>query len=368
MRVLLTGAFGNVGQSTLKKLIELGHEVICFDLKSATNEKVQKKLAREMKFDIVWGDITKPDQVTLAVKDVDVIIHLAAIIPPLSEKIPEITRKVNVDGTKNLIEAAKALEKRPRFIVASSISVYGCTMNLAPPRTVEDVLCPTDYYSQTKVEVEELLKSSGLPWLILRLGAVSIQKIPSKLDPILFEIPLEQRIEFVDSRDVGTAFANAVTVNAENKIFLIGGGKGCQLYQKEFVQAMLNAVGIPMLPESAFRTAKKDHDWFYTDWIDTEESQKLLKFQNITFKDYIEELKREIALRRFGIRLVAPFAKLGLLFTSPYYKSAKKNSIPVLIDDYKYLKQLIDDSAKKISSLESKVANLESQLKQLKKS
>ncbi len=364
LKIFLTGAFGNVGESTLKELNNQNHEILCFDIKTPKNEKKCKKLHKDYKFNTIWGDLTNLEDVYNAVKDIDVIIHLAAIIPPLSEKNPNLAYKVNVEGTRNLIEAAKNLEKPPRFVVASSVSVYGPCMHKKGLRKVHEDLCPSDHYSHTKVEVEKMLKESGLPWLILRLGAVSIPKIPHKLDPLMFEVPLDQRIEFIDSRDAGIAFANAATVDVVNKVLLIGGGKSCQLYQREYIGAMFNALGLPMLPDSAFLLPKIDEEWFYTDWMDTEEAQRLLKYQTISFEDYTQEFKRKVAARRFGLKLVAPFAKFGLLMMSPYYKFLGDNSIRLDIDYYKHLKSTIKENKDTIEDLHNRIAILESRIKE----
>lgn len=367
MNVLLTGAFGNVGQNTLKNLLKQGHVVTCFDIKNSQNEKACQKLQNKGDFEVIWGDITNPEDLTMVVGNVDTIIHLAAIIPPLSEKIPELAYKVNVIGSQNLIEAAKKLEKLPRFILASSVSIYGSTMSNDPPVKADDPVCPSDHYSHTKVEVEKMLKESGLPYLILRLGAVSIPKVPHRLDPVMFEVPLDNRIEFVDSRDCGIAFANSVNINSINKVLLIGGGPECQMYQRDFIKGMFGALGLKMLPDSAFRVAKKDDEWFYTDWMDTSESQKLLNYQQHTFKDYLQRLSDKVSLRRFGLRMVGPFAKFALLLMSPYYKFSKGDTIEFTLEDYRHLKSLFDENANTIDLLTEKISSLEHRIEVLEK-
>lgn len=368
MKVLLTGAFGNVGQNTLKQLIKRGHQVTCFDISNANNEKAQKELLKKRKFETIWGDILKQGDLDKAVEGVECIIHLAAIIPPLSERNPGLAYRVNVEGTRNLLNAAKKLPNKPRFIVASSVSVYGATMSKQPPVKVGDPLYPTDHYSHTKVEVEDALKESGLPWVILRLGAVSIPKVPHKLDVIMFEVPLDQRIEFVSSKDCGIAFANAVSANVEGKTLLVGGGEGCQIYQRDLVSGMFGALGLSMLPDSAFKTPKKDDEWFYTDWMDTKEAQELLQYQTMKFQDYLDILKKKVQLRRFGLKMVSPFAKLALLIMSPYYKFSKGQTIEVDLDDYRYLKSLFDESRDSIDQLTEKINQLEKRIAELEQS
>jgi len=320
-KVLLTGAFGNVGQNTLKQLIMRDHDVTCFDLPNSPNKKVCNKLSKKKQFRTIWGDILNKDDLNKAIKGIECIIHLAAIIPPLSEKNPELARRVNLEGTQNLIEAAKTSPNKPRFILASSASVHGITMHLEPPVRADAPLNPSDNYSTTKVECEKILRESGLPWIILRLAAVSVEKIPRKFDTLLFEMPLEQRIEFVSSTDCGIAFANAVTSDNINKVFLIGGGEGCQLIERDFLKGFFDAFGLKMLPAKAFKVAKNKNDWLYIDWMDTKESQEILKFQTETFQEYVNRIKHDYRMRRLGIKIISPLAKFLLLRMSPYFKS-----------------------------------------------
>ena len=321
LKVLLTGALGNVGQNTLRQLIARDHDVTCFDLPNSSNKKIFAKLSRKLHFKMIWGNILQKEDVDKAVDQKECIIHLAAIIPPLSDQNPELARRVNVEGTKNLLDAAKALPNKPRLILASSASVHGVTMDLEPPVEADDPLNPSDNYSQAKVECEKMLRESGLPWMILRLAAVSVEKIPSNFDKILFEMPLDQRIEFVSSIDCGIAFANAVTIKEVNKIYLIGGGAGCQLLERDFLKGLFDAYGLKMLPDEAFKVANKKEDWLYIDWMDTKESQEVLQFQTETFQQFENRVKHQFRWRRLGIKIISPIAKLFLLRMSPYFKS-----------------------------------------------
>ena len=57
MKVLLTGAFGNIGESTLLALLEKNYDIRCFDLQTERNEKVAKRLGKKGNFEIIWGDV-----------------------------------------------------------------------------------------------------------------------------------------------------------------------------------------------------------------------------------------------------------------------------------------------------------------------
>lgn len=320
MNVLLTGAFGNIGESTLLALFEKNYNISCFDLKSERNAKIAKRLHKKGKFETIWGDILDFPLVESVIEEMDCIIHLAGIIPPLSESKPDLTRAVNIEGTKNVVGALENRKVKPKLVFASSVSVFGPTMHLPPPRTAQDPIIATDVYTETKIECERIIKESGIPWTILRFAAAPPSEIGSEIDTIFFDLPLNQRIEFVHSRDVGLACANAVDADTIGKTLLIGGGKANQMIQRDFISQLFENMGIGMLPDSAFRVATKPEEYFYTDWLDTEESQRLLQYQTRSFVDYMEELKAQLGIKRYLAKLLRGQAQKRLLEASPYYR------------------------------------------------
>ncbi len=324
MKVLLTGAFGNVGTYTLQELLNRDYEVICFDIKTKRNGKVWKKLTKKGSFKTIWGDITDERSVLEAMDSVDCILHLAAIIPPTSEKIPDLAMKVNVNGTKNIVKAAFTQEKKPKVILVISVSVHGPRMHLEPPIRGDNPFNPTNVYTNSKIKAEKIVRESGLPWTIVRLGAVL--PVGGDLSAIneAWEIPLKQRIECIHSRDVGVALANGVKVDINEEILLLGGGSSCQYTSGEFFKKLFGTVGIKMFPESAFvdpgPPEENPDDWYFIDWMDTKEAQALLNFQNSSFEDYLKELKEYLGVLRYLAKLFSPIVYRMLLKKSPYYK------------------------------------------------
>lgn len=323
MKILLTGAFGNVGGHTLEELLGRGHRVRCFDLRTRANQQKARKIGGEA--EIIWGDLRNPDDVAMAVQDQDAVVHLAFVIPTLSvtgvssEENPTWARAINVGGTQNLLAAMQAQPEPPRILFTSSLHIYGRTHNQPPPRTVDDLPQPIEHYAYHKVECEALVKSSGLPWTIFRLGAALPVRLV--LDPGMFGVPLDNRIEYVHAKDVAVAIGNALEIERVwGKTWLIGGGPECQLYQREIVKQVLEAVGVGMLPEEAFTTVP-----FPTDWLDTAESQQVLKFQEHTLQDYVREIKSLLGFRRIGIRLFRPLIRRWLLQQSPWTKQVHAN-------------------------------------------
>src|SRR5574341_478650 len=180
MRILLTGAFGNIGTHTLEELLRRGHTVRCFDVPTTANRRAARRLARRYangQIEIIWGDLRDPAPIAQAVRDQDAVIHLAFVIPHLSatgvrsEDDPQWARAINVGGTANLIAALESLPHPPRLLFTSSLHIYGQTQHLPPPRTVSDPPAPIEHYARHKVECEAMIRASHLKWAIYRLGA-----------------------------------------------------------------------------------------------------------------------------------------------------------------------------------------------------
>ncbi|NPD88811.1 MAG: NAD(P)-dependent oxidoreductase [Asgard group archaeon] len=326
MNVLLTGAYGNLGQSTLKFLAKAKHCVTCFDLLTNKNLKFAKRLLREYDFKTIFGDILNEVLIAETVKDQDCIIHLAGITPPLTEKKPALAYLINVEGTKVLLKEAKKQKNPPKIIFPSSISIYGPQAPDLPPRTVEHPINPSDVYTKTKAEAENIIQESGLPWIIFRTTAVPSLSLRDNAMNLLYEIPMGQKIEFAHTYDVGLAFANAVTFQTEGRIMMLGGGKKCQYINRDFLTKYFQVLGIGMLPEAVFKEPETKDDWYYTNWLETEESQKLLNYQHHSFDDFLAEINDKMRYSRFFVFLLRSFIRRYLIRKSPYYKTNLKTA------------------------------------------
>ncbi len=337
MRVLITGAFGNIGQSAIYELINQGDKVRCFDLKTKKNIRIFKNLKKLYgdSIEVFWGDITNIEDVKKALEGQDVVVHLAFIIPKLSatglesEIVPDIAYKVNVIGTKNLISAMEEESSPKKIIFTSSVHVFGLTQHLEPPRKVDDPINPPEHYSRHKVECENLIKNSNLTWAIYRLAASL--PVNLKLDKGMFDVPLNNRMEYVHTKDVGYAIAKGVrSEKIWGKILLIGGGPRCWYYYKEILEKVLEGIGVGMLPKEAFSNIP-----FATDWMDTTESEELLHYQRRTIEDYVEDVKKALGYKIFFIKLFRPVVRYILLKRSPYY-NRRYIPLKVLWEGYRW--------------------------------
>jgi len=165
MKVLITGATGLLGGHLLQALQQRGEHIRALVLPA---ENAEKLIAQGV--EVVRGDVTDASTLAPAVKDIDIIFHLAGMMGvhrPLAEY-----RLVNVTGSANLYQAAQAAGVR-RFVHTSSHTVYG--LGHGRFLTEKDALRPDpDPYSLTKAEGDRLMRrlmlKSNVETVILRPG------------------------------------------------------------------------------------------------------------------------------------------------------------------------------------------------------
>ncbi|MBD3191047.1 MAG: NAD-dependent epimerase/dehydratase family protein [Candidatus Heimdallarchaeota archaeon] len=319
MKIFITGAFGNVGSHLLEELKDKNYDIKCFGLKNRKSKKIANKYKHSIH--VFWGDIRKKEDIRTAITDdIDIVIHLAAILPPRSDKEPQYAKEVNIDGLKNLIQVLKKQTDPPKIFFPSSVAVYGDVRAEEPP-----ILCTTDAvnpneheeYAKQKVKGEAIIKRSGLDWAIFRFGYIpALDNL--KFDPLMYEVPLDTNMEFIHVKDVARAIANGLkTPELWNKTLLVAGGVNCRATYKEFMREMLNTFGIGSLPDNAFGNKP-----FHCGFMNTKESQRLLNYQNHTFEDILNELKAKTKIIRFFARIFRPIIRWYLLKQSPYYHNS----------------------------------------------
>jgi UDP-glucose 4-epimerase len=325
LRILITGALGNIGRHTVRACVAQHHLVRAFDLRTPGNERLARSL--QPLAEIVWGDLRHEEDIHAAITDQEVVIHLAGIIPPQSELNPELAQQINVSATQNLLFAIQQQSPTPRLLFSSSCAVFGATQSLQPPRRVSDPMQETDHYSSHKIACERLIQESDIPAVIFRLAAA-----PAILDmaqsigntaglKYLFERPLADRIEFVHPEDVALAFANAVARNdLTGKILLIGGGANCQVHYADICHSLMAVMGVGDLPSAAFTKQQSN-----TDWIDTAESQALLQYQRHSLADYTKENAQRLQWLRMIVRLLRPLIRQNILAHSSYYQASRQH-------------------------------------------
>jgi uncharacterized protein YbjT (DUF2867 family) len=180
MTVLVTGATGTLGREVVKQLVQRGHQVRAFTRQS--NPPVPQGV------EVVQGDIRSGNGLAEATQGVDAIIHCASFY--------EIGYETDIQGSRNLIEAAKA-SGTPHLVYVSIVGVDRSPFS----------------YFQAKREAEKLVEQSGLPWTILRVTqfhdyVLSLINGWEDVGTATISIPADVRFQSVDVREVAEALVN----------------------------------------------------------------------------------------------------------------------------------------------------------------
>jgi nucleoside-diphosphate-sugar epimerase len=178
MNILITGGAGFLGQRLCKALLQQGSvaRIRLFDVALANIAPSDSSLSTAV--EAIAGDINNPEDLRRALgNDTDSIFHLAAVVSGEAEQNFDLGMRVNVDGTRALLEACRALPKPPKFIFTSSLAVFGGPL----PNPVPDTQAPTpqNSYGAQKAMCELLINDMSRKGFIdarvLRLPTITVR-------------------------------------------------------------------------------------------------------------------------------------------------------------------------------------------------
>src|SRR5215467_8348069 len=150
MRYVVTGGAGFIGSNTVDELVRRGHSVVVLDDLSSGKEENLAEIRTKITF--MKGSITDIETVRRSMHEADYVLHLAARTSvPRSVKDPIETNKVNVEGTLNVLVAARDAKVK-RVVLAASSSAYGETPEL--PKTEKMSPEPISPYGVSKYVCE----------------------------------------------------------------------------------------------------------------------------------------------------------------------------------------------------------------------
>lgn len=227
MRILVTGATGLLGNNLIRTLLDHGHSVVAA-VRAASN----RDPLRNLDLEILEIDFFDPSDLSMAVQNVDVVVHAAAVIQ-LGWSRLEASRKFNVDVTRQLAQAAR--RKNVRMIHVSSVDALG----VGPGKDIgdESKLDPPNpgcsyVVSKRESETEFLLEvANGLDGLIVNPGFMigPHDWKPSSGEMMLF---LQRSIIFfcpgggcsvTDVRDVADGIVSAIEHGQAGQRYILAG-------------------------------------------------------------------------------------------------------------------------------------------------
>lgn len=244
------------------RLIKRGHKVRVLARKETPKTGYFKQLGMELSI----GDITDKDSVKEAVKDVELVYHLAAVLRKVA--LPErVYWDVHVGGTRNVLEASTQ-ENVDRFVHCSTVGVHGHIAN--PPADETYPYNPGDVYQKTKCEGEKLaleyFREKGFPGVVVRPCGVYGPRDTRLLR--LFKFIYHQKFVMIGRGDVSyhlTYIDDLVDAfelcgqkkEALGEVYIIGGNESPSL--NELVEAIAKALSVPV--------PRKRFPFFWPVWL-----------------------------------------------------------------------------------------------------
>jgi nucleoside-diphosphate-sugar epimerase len=234
MTILITGATGLIGERLLPRLIAKG-----IDCRALV--RPGKHLPSGV--EIAAGDLFEPDALAQAVVGVSAIVHLAAVF---RTEDADLIWRSNLEGTRNLIAAARAHAPAARFIMASTAHVYG--KRGAHPGRETDMPDPQGPYPASKIAAERELQECGQDWSVLRFpfvygdGDGHLVSLPRHL--AAFSFHPAQRMSTIHHRDVAAAIELALCGSFDGRIVNVCDDAPTTIYE------LVRLVGVEMDPSS----------------------------------------------------------------------------------------------------------------------
>lgn len=330
--ILLTGATGVMGRAGFE---ELWRRRDRFDitLLARPSKKNRKMLARydgQQGLRIVWGDLTRAEDVAEAVRGADVVLHVGGMVSPAADYYPTKTRRVNPLAARNIVEAVKA-QPNADDIKVVYIGTVAQTSDRNEPmhwgRTGDPIFISAyDHYAISKTEAERIIADSGLKhWVSLRQSGILYPGILKKIDPIMFHVPIRNVLEWATIEDSGRLLANVcedwVPETFWNKFYNIGSGEQYRLSNYEFESKIFAALGMPAL-EKVFDTRWFALRNFHGQWyLDSDKLEAILHFRhNIPVDEYFRRMRKALPWYYSLARIVPAFVLRRFMRSLAYAK------------------------------------------------
>ena len=299
-KVLVTGAAGSVGLQVIKFLLSEGkYEITALDLRNKKSLKRLKKYRKRV--NIIFGDVTDNVLMEALVRDHNVIIHLASVIPPFSEFSKKIGEIVEYNGTENIIKAINYYNKNCYLIYASTTSLYDSSLK---EKIKEEEL---SNYSLNKYNTENLIKRKLKNYTILRLPLVLNNIIN---ESFIFSIKKNSLIEVTTNIDAAYAFVKCIPYEKElnKKTFNVGMGKDGRIIYNVILKNILDYQGLNLRYILSRIFLNKDYNSPIL--LDSDILDDIIHYRTDSLYNYFRRLKRSGKKRKLRKVLAKPMVYL----------------------------------------------------------
>ncbi len=315
-KVLVTGAGGTVGLQVIRFLLSEGkYEITALELKTKHVYKRLKPFRKRI--NIVYGDINDSAIIDALIKDHDVVIHLAGVLPPLANVREDLCKEIDLNGTKQIVDSISDYNPDCFLLYSSSTSVYGKQEKYENITTsTKPNLDEYDYFSKYKLECEKYIKDNLKNYSIFRLSYILGDPGPESL---IYNITPDSKCELLSSEDAGYAFVCAIDFKKQinKKTFNVAGGEKFRTKYCDYLVYLFQTYGISLKFLSAYLFAEKNYyGGFYEDGDKLDE---ILHFRSKNLDVYYNTLTK---YKYKATRVLPRF--FALPFVAFYSKKSKK--------------------------------------------
>lgn len=303
MKLALFGVPGNMGTDVFKELVKEEYiesiSLLVFNKKGLSSLlKFASKYKKPIK--VVHGSVADIEKVREAIKGVDFLINMAAVIPPESDKNPFGAIEANEIGPKVICQAIEELgDEQPKFIHTSTIGFYGDRNYLHPFAEVGDPLVPSpfDLYALTKMRGEmTVLESNVKTWTVIRQTAMLYDKLLMKniSDGLMFHTCFNTPLEWSTSRTSAVLIRNILRKDIAGELnennfwkhcFNMGGGLESRITGYDTFKLGFGIIGAKV--EQFFDTNYNSMRNFHGEWYsDAYKLNDLFDYQHESVKDF----------------------------------------------------------------------------------
>ena len=328
----MTGASGNMGQAVVKETMKLPYvklKLLLIDGKRERNLMKKWQKAYGDRIEGFFGNMKNIDDCRTLVTDTDYVVNMAAIIPPMADKYPELARDVNVTGVKNIVNAIEELDNQPKFIHISTVAIYGHRNHLHPWGRVGDPLMPSSYdeYGMGKLIGERyVLDSEVKTWAVLRQTGMLYEKLLMNniSDGLMFHTNFNVPIEWATDIDSGVLIKNIIAKDYHHnladfwkRVYNIGGGAAYRTTGFETFDMGFGMIGgsVEKFMRPNWHATRNFHCmWF----ADSDELEKRFHFQSGSLDKFWKDVKNKN--KYFSLAKILPPSAISAMVIKPLLK------------------------------------------------
>ena len=285
MKLALFGVPGNMGSEVFKTVVKEDYieeiSLLVFN-KKGLGSLLNFAKKHNKKVRVVYGSVADIEKVREAIKGVDYVVNMAAVIPPESDKYPLRAIEANEIGPKVIVQAIEELgDKQPKFIHTSTIGIYGDRNHNHPFAEVGDplLLSPFDLYAVTKMRGEfTVLESNVKTWAIIRQAAMLYDKLLMKnvSDGLLFHTCFNTPLEWSTAKDSAVLVRNIFRRDLKGELnetnfwkhcFNIGGGVESRVTGYDTFKMGFGIIGckVEQFFDTNYNSMRNFHGEWYSD-------------------------------------------------------------------------------------------------------